>query len=324
MSEKRKLPRILPIEIMNEIIENQLGEWVDARQRFHDLGKTERRIVQLGDMRMALQLNPARIRSTGAKVDAASIAKRPCFLCAANRPAEQHVYSLGEEWDLLVNPFPIFPTHFTIVNTGHQPQGQIPFDIIEIAERMPGMAIFYNGASAGASAPDHLHLQGVLASELPLLRITEKLHPSSEPGIKRSGEFGGKFPFEWVSAVITPDMSGVHDIYRMTRICGLNPETGKPDTGLVNAFAWLDSSSGLMRMIVIPRRAHRPSRYFDEKNPIVVSPGAIDMAGVMITPRSEDFHNLSDAEIEQIYAETAYTRLPDEIFSHAEIQKDNV
>ena len=302
------------MELINGIIENQLADWDDAQHRYQDLRKTGRRIIEAGDLRMALQHNPARIRSTGAKTDAASIAERPCFLCSKNRPAEQHVYSLAPEWDLLVNPYPIFPVHFTIVNTQHKPQESIPFEIAEIADRIPGLAIFYNGASAGASAPDHMHLQAVLACELPLLQITEELHSVSEPGIKKSSEFKGEYPFEWLSAVITPDITGMHDLYTMTKVCGLNSTTGLPDKGLVNTFAWKDSKSGLLRMIVIPRRAHRPERYYDKESPLLVSPGAIDMAGIIITPREEDFNSITLRDIEKIYSDTAYTHLPDKIF----------
>lgn len=56
---------------------------------------------------LKLQFNPARMVSTGAKIDKATIAKRPCFLCKDNRPQVQISLPFGEEFDILVNPFPI-------------------------------------------------------------------------------------------------------------------------------------------------------------------------------------------------------------------------
>ena len=60
--------------------------------------------------------------STGAKIDKATIAKRPCFLCKDNRPQVQISLPFGEEFDILVNPFPILPVHFTIAARQHQLQ----------------------------------------------------------------------------------------------------------------------------------------------------------------------------------------------------------
>ena len=79
--------------------------------------------VQTREVGSALaQFNPARLVSTGAKIDKATLAKRPCFLCEKNRPSEQIVLSFGEGFDILVNPFPILPVHFTIPSRHHQLQ----------------------------------------------------------------------------------------------------------------------------------------------------------------------------------------------------------
>lgn len=74
---------------MLDFIDSQLSGWPLARENYQALGKTQRRSFEIGDMTIGVQHNPARIVSTGARIDAATLAARPCFLCAANRPAEQ-------------------------------------------------------------------------------------------------------------------------------------------------------------------------------------------------------------------------------------------
>ncbi|MCM1377629.1 MAG: DUF4922 domain-containing protein [Clostridium sp.] len=289
---------------LQDFVESQLQHWDLAQANYLGLGATDRRRFQLGDFPCFVQYNPARIKSTGAKVDATSIDSRPCFLCKENRPKEQITEMAYEGWELLVNPYPIFPLHFTIPFIKHEPQDEIPLEMASIAERWPGMAVFFNGARAGASAPDHAHMQMVAASELPLLAVTEKWHPVSAPGIKHSSSFGGDFPFEWWSAVITPDLEGMKSLAELPTLYGFDPETGLRDRGLVNAFFWIDTKSALLRAIVVPRRRHRPACFAeDASRRLLVSPGAIDMAGVVVCPRKEDFESITEEDLRKIYAE---------------------
>lgn len=138
--------------------ERQLRLWPEVAARFAALNNVE--IKRVGDY--TVQFNPARAVSTAAKVDAASIAARPCFLCAANRPAQQ----LALEWEdmeILVNPFPIFPGHLTIAAKNHSPQSLLgrAAQMRRLSRELPGYTIFFNGAKSGASAPDHMHFQAV-------------------------------------------------------------------------------------------------------------------------------------------------------------------
>lgn len=296
---------ILDTETINGIIEEQLDKWPLARRNYLDLVRTERKPFRLGDFRGAVQCNPARIRSTGAATDAASIAARPCFLCASNRPDTQSVLPWLEGWDFLVNPYPIFPVHFTIVSQTHRPQGAVPFDMAAMAEKAPSLAFFFNGARAGASAPDHLHAQAVLKSELPLLDLIERIHPDSTPGWTDSADSGADLPFRFFSAVVTPDGSGMKTLAGLHGLTGIDAETGKQDRDLLNAYFWT-APSGLLRIAVVPRKRHRPLCYTaPEGERFVVSPGAVDMAGLVITPRREDFDRISAADVAEIYSQTA-------------------
>lgn len=290
---------------LNLFIEEQLQHWPLAHANYLALGATERRTFMLGDFPVAVQHNPARIKSTGAAVDKKSIGERPCFLCRNNRPQEQLTGRIIPGWELLVNPYPIFPVHLTMPSEKHEPQGEIPLEMASMAEKMPWMAIFYNGACAGASAPDHAHTQGVLKSELPIVALTERLHPASAPGIVESSDFGADIPFRYYSAVITPDEVGMRNLATMTRVFGIDADTGKHDSRLVNAFMWIDPA-GLLRAVAIPRRRHRPLCYGTGEGQMLVSPGAVDMAGVIILPRKEDFERITPSDVARIYSEVSF------------------
>lgn len=307
--------------MINEYIERQLVEWPLAKENYLKLGKTERRDLKIGDFEMFVQHNPARILSTGAKTDAASIAARPCFLCEKNRPAEQFKPELIPGWQLLVNPYPIFPVHFTIPSVNHEPQAKAPLEMVEMAEQLPGCAVFFNGAKAGASAPDHLHCQAVLKDELPLLRLVEACHPAAgKSEMKISSEFNKNLPFQFVSLVIYPDPNGMVYLASLPETYGFDSATGKQDSGLSNSFVWIDDS-GVLRIVIIPRKAHRPRLYFrEDESRRIISPGAVDMAGVIIAPRKEDFLSLTSEQIEEIYSDVAYAdTLPDSIINNITI-----
>lgn len=296
---------------MNDFIEQQLAVWPEARERYLALGKTERRKFKVRDFEGAFQFNPARIVSTAARTDAASVAARPCFLCRENRPKEQTAIPLNPNWEMTINPYPIFPVHFTIISTKHVPQDTPPLEMAGIAEHFPDLCIFFNGASGGASAPDHSHMQAVLKSELPILRLAEEHHPDTLPGIMRSDMWTVKdesgeerpinLPFVFLSAVITDDEEGGHDYLKMLALTGAGAD-GKPDKGLRNVFCW-KGESGLLRMIVVPRSQHRPECYGTGENQLLVAPGAIDMAGVVILPRKEDFETITPSRLNSIYAD---------------------
>jgi hypothetical protein len=297
---------ILDTEKINALIEEQLQSWEEAHNNFFRLRECRRKPLVMGDLQGAAQFNPARIRSTGAAVDKKSIAARPCFLCRDNRPKEQIAIEEFEDgWELLVNPYPILPVHFTIVSKRHIPQAEMPLEMASMAEKAPTLAFFFNGAKAGASAPDHLHVQAVLSDELPLLRLATAHHPIEHGGFMTSEEMGLDVPFQFISAVVTPDLQGMQTLAKLPEICG-NGADGKPDKGLVNAFCWMDRS-GLLRALVVPRRAHRPSCYSAEGDAqMMISPGAIDMAGIAILPREEDFERITAEMMRTVYHEVAF------------------
>ncbi len=284
--------------MMFDFIDSQLAEWPLARENYQALGQTERRSVQLGDLTVGIQHNPARIVSTAAKTDEKTLAERPCFLCKKNRPPQQVGMEIADGWELLLNPFPIFPTHFTIVSKEHQPQEGFPLDMVTMAERLPEHTVFFNGKQAGASCPDHLHCQAVKTIELPLMQLIEKKHNLDFGRVASNISLCLDVPFGFISIIITPDLDG------MTALASIEETIGKEyiKEGKVNAFVWIDAN-GLLRICAVRRKNHRPSCYGTEEGQHLISPGCIDMAGVLISPVKKDYEELTEEDILQIYAE---------------------
>lgn len=293
-------------EEIKDFIETQLSMWPLAKKNYDALAEVERREIKINDYDFFLQYNPARIVSTGANIEKEKIANRKCFLCRDNRPPEQMIGEIIPGWEMLVNPYPILPVHLTIVSKEHRPQSHVPKDIVEIATRLPGMVVFFNGAKAGASAPDHLHLQAVLKDELPLIRLVEKVHPESAAMVLPSDALLPHFPFFFFTGVVNPDDTGLKPLLAGLSIGGSTDGKTLDDPELVNTFFWI-SESGILRFIAIPRIAHRPKCYYAEgaKNRMI-SPGCIDMAGMLITPRRNDFETLTAEDITKIYNEVAF------------------
>ncbi len=261
----------------------------------------------MAGMNVGLQYNPQRRQSTEAAVDSSSLAKRPCFLCKANRPKEQQSLKIIDGWDWLINPYPIFPVHFTIVSKAHEPQEEIPLDMVAAADAAPCLAFFYNGARSGASAPDHLHFQATLKDELPLLPIVERCHTADKSGIMLSTDFPADLPMKFWSLVVMPDPTGMQLLSILPKLYGFDATTGAPDPGMVNVIVWMDASRRL-RVVVFPRKRHRPACYYaEEKDRCLVSPGAVDMAGLFILPRKEDFDRLDTEGIKDIYDQCGLT-----------------
>lgn len=283
---------------MIDFIDSQLAEWPLARENYQALGRTERRSIQLGDLAVGIQHNPARIVSTAAKTDEKTLSERPCFLCKCNRPPQQAGFKIAKGWELLLNPYPIFPTHFTIVSTSHCPQEGFPLDMIEMAEKLPGHTVFFNGKKAGASCPDHLHCQAVKTLELPLMQLIERRHTPDYGGFATDADLGLDVPFGFRSIIITPDLDG------MERLAKIQEFIGKDyiEDGKINIFVWIDSQ-GLLRICAVPRFAHRPSCYGHEEGQHLISPGCIDMAGVLIAPLAKDYESLTEDEVRSIFRE---------------------
>jgi len=278
---------------ISRFFNRQLEVWTDARHRFRDLKHVETR--QFSDQ-LKLQWNPARIVSTGAKIDKKTLGERPCFLCDKNRPKEQMSKQIDEKFHLLVNPFPILPVHFTIPARKHQPQliYKNYSEMHRFISLHSDLMVFYNGPKCGASAPDHLHFQAGTNGILPLQTNWQRLSRNLTDIISLNDEEKISVVRDFiVPAFVIISKSAESDEALFRRLYKAMPQRGDETEPMMNIISWRKGEEFIS--VVIPREKHRPEAYFAEGDAqFVVSPGALDMSGLIITPREEDFRKLTE------------------------------
>jgi glycosyltransferase involved in cell wall biosynthesis len=304
-------------------IENQLAKWQTARTNHEALNQIETRRFELAGNTITVQFNPARAVSTCAKVDKSSIEARKCFLCPGNKPNEQDeiIISLDEPFSLRINPYPILPGHLTISSLKHQDQvladktiRQLPGKLISWLEEYfaSGYVLFYNGAKCGASAPDHFHFQAVKQSDVPVIQQWERLMETAVREKEIKTENGNTYSSFQITSYICPIQVFICNhsadilpemINQYLESLPLHEGESEPR---YNLFAWQDKQRGFT-MAYFPREEHRPACYTATGGEqLLVSPGALDMAGLLVTPRKEDFDKITESDITQIYKEVAY------------------
>jgi glycosyltransferase involved in cell wall biosynthesis len=290
------------------LIEEQKNNWPILAGAYQELNNVRIRSINCCASNVSLQFNPRRAISSGAAVDARSIKNRQCFLCPANLPEQQKAIMYRENYLILCNPAPIFKNHLTISHVKHQPQNissSFADMLILAGDLAPDFVVLYNGPACGASAPDHLHFQAVPKNALPFLTEITSLNPHQEiAGFKyyASAQLG--------RSVLT--LSGSNINILSARFNSLLKITQKvmatKSEPMMNVLCTYENNT--WRLIIFLRQKHRPEAFFEEgEKRIFVSPGAIDMAGVIITPREIDFERLTSDIVTGIYREVT---LPDE------------
>ena len=278
---------------LQRFFNRQLEKWEAARQRYHDLRGSKTRELVVGSSSIQVQWNPARMVSTGAKMDKKSIAERPCFLCEQNRPKEQIRKEVDGQYELLVNPFPILPQHFTIPSLKHQPQRILDSysEIHKLLEEYPEMMVFYNGPQCGASAPDHAHFQAGTSDVLPLQKSWKRLSGNLTKIVSINDHEDISLIDDYpCTALLIRSRSQYGDEQLFRRLYEALPK--KEPEPMMNIVAWRRDDDFLS--VVFPRTKHRPDCYYAEGDEqFIISPGALDMSGLIITPREEDFERLT-------------------------------
>ena len=299
----------------------QFEKWELCRKNHEALKDIKTKSFNIDGNNIKVQFNPARAVSTLAKLDKSSIEARPCFLCMKNKPEEQYSISIdaGMKFSIRINPYPILPGHLTISSEEHIPQTladkmdmQLPGKVLQKVEDYfgHGYAIFYNGAKCGASAPDHFHFQAARKEDIPFIAQWNEIFKSAvkdETVEMQNGDICTSFS---VNGYICPikafiSHSGNIDTELINRyLNSLTTHEGETEPRF-NMFAWRDTD-GKFITAYFPREAHRPSCYFAEgKEQIFVSPGALDMAGLIVTPREKDFLKITESDIKKIYKEVS-------------------
>ncbi|MGA9773850.1 MAG: DUF4922 domain-containing protein [Blastocatellia bacterium] len=300
---------------VSAMIEQQRATWPLLREGYTALAQIETKRLRVADSEVIVQHNPKRIRSTAAAVDRRSIDRRPCFLCAANLPVEEKGIAYGKDMVILCNPFPILDHHLSIVHRKHIEQkidGNIETLLAMACDLAPDYFVLYNGPRCGASAPDHLHFQACSRRILPVEQELKAGDPLDEAHCSVCEETR-RDSFELFSlegfgrSVIVFRGSNAEEtaqwFYRVLDQLPRDSEDVEPMMNIICSY-----ESGTYTLYLFPRSRHRPACFFAEGDEqMLVSPGAIDMAGVVVVPEREHFARLGPKQMEAIYAEVSFS-----------------
>ena len=319
---------------IGKFVRDQLSVWPMAAANFRALKNVETRSLTVNGLEVRLQHNPGRIKSSAAKVDKASLQARKCFLCGENRPAEQLSMPFegrkGRKYDMLINPYPIFPEHLVIARNMHVPQSiwHRMTDMTDLARHYPAFTIFYNGPKCGASAPDHFHFQACPHGLMPLEMDVEKNLDALESS--------GQMP-ESLSYLTSVQDARLYHYSKLTkgvfvltartsksmsklffRLLDCLPQREDETEPMFNLLTWYKTSPSLelagishgrfgeYRAILLARDKHRSHHYFSEgEDHLTMSPGCADMAGLFIVPNEEDYAKLNQTLLEEMLSEVA-------------------
>lgn len=288
------------------LIQQQLATWPLLLKATESLAQVQYKELTVTGSRVLAQFNPARIVSTAAKVDAASIQARPCFLCAENLPAEEKGIAFGEQYVVLCNPFPVLKNHLVISARAHTPQviaGRFT-DLLELTRAL-GREYFtlYNGPACGASAPDHHHFQACSRENIPLFAEIKN------------------WPRDYISQQSALEVFTLRD-YRVKILIASGSEMDTITAWFADSLSRLAISTSataepLLNIVAIynppqwtvcifPRSTHRPRCYYAEgKDKLTISPAGIDLSGILVVPDPLHFARLTATDAERIYAEVS-------------------
>ena len=286
---------------IKSLFHEQVSNWQLARVNYEGLKTVRTKLFHFDDFEVTIQYNPARIASTGARVDNRSIAARKCFLCVENRPEEQQSIVL-DDYIVLVNPYPIFPQHFTIPRKEHSDQQIKPYftDMLELAEALDDFIVFYNGPKCGASAPDHMHFQAGTKDFLPLLTDYKRMKPTHgellEEGVNYQ-LYHLKNYLRTVYCIESDTIISAQNIFKNLYIKWQGDSTEEPLMNIVCSY-----EDGIWYTFIFPRSAFRPWQYTAEGDQqLLVSPATVEMSGIFITPVEEHFNRISQNDVISIF-----------------------
>lgn len=287
---------------------SQMQTFELARQNFAGLQQVVYKEIPFGTFSIHLQYNPARILSTNAKIDRQTLQNRPCFLCQHHLPAGQQGIAYGNQYHIFVNPYPIFNRHFTVPAKIHTPQQIGPHfeNLLNLAFDFPGYTVFYNGPECGASAPDHFHFQMVPRNLMPLEKDVQQT--ALRQIINQQDYYSISVLRNYLREVIVIQASDLQLLSRLftsvQHVLGENiPFQQEP---MMNILTWFDNCQ--WTLCIFPRKLRRPRQFFAEgEEKILFSPGCVDMAGVIIAPRKEDFYRYSAPLLTDLFGQVSIT-----------------
>lgn len=302
------------VENLNEqaksLVKQQKESWATAGINYNALNNVQLRKFDFEHFKIITQYNPERIRSSAAKTDAKSISERPCFLCLQNLPTEQKGILFQSSYLILVNPYPIFQEHLTISKLEHSPQLILPHfgDMLDLSENLNDFTVFYNGPQCGASAPDHFHFQAVIKNSLPIedeFKALENQFSGTLFQNERLKILAGENYLRRFIAIVSDDKKEITEkfefIYKNMEFQGGE----EPMLNILCSF-----QDGKWRVIIFPREKQRSSHFFrTDESKLLISPAAVELGGVVVLPREEDFLKITKREIKEIYWEVTINQV---------------
>ena len=284
-----------PVGAVEDFFAEQTASWPLLQAGVEGLGHASSRGVRVEGYDLIAWHIPHRIRSTTAEVDDRSIRERACFLCPENLPVEERALSLNDGFVVTCNPFPILGRHLSIVSCEHRPQriaeaGAPDFaTLLELARILPGFLVLYNGPECGASAPDHMHFQACSRERVSVLSHLGEVDGGvlkgfpSNPFVLRGGDAGRiEWKFEQLMGRLTAELPG----------------TNEPMVNIVAVH-----EAGRWNVLVFPRTRHRPEMYHSGQ--LLWSPGALDLAGIIVLPLASDLDRATPEVLSQGFSEVS-------------------
>lgn len=306
---------------ISKFLQDQLSVWPLASSNFRGLKQAQVKELEVGGIQCKIQHNPCRIASSTAEVDAASLAARPCFLCVPNRPAQQfHIKFEGRKdrhYNIQVNPYPIFPSHFVIARDIHSPQSiwHNFVDMMDFARKYQNYLVFYNGPFSGASAPDHMHFQAIPKDLLPLQKAIDEFLDQGEEALT-TGQDAKLYHFPKFCRGIYAFRSDTPKslaklFYRLVDCAPLHENEPEPRLNL-----YIYCYKNEYRCFVVLRGQVRSHHYYSkEEDHLTMTPGAADMAGFFVCPKLNDFEKLNSNLLEEILEEVSISKEEEEMIA---------
>lgn len=294
------------------LLEEQKLNWRLLNENYQKLNSTRTKNFLFDDFEINIQFNPERLISTGADVSNDAINNRPCFLCRENLPKEQKELIYDKNYVILCNPYPIFDEHFTIARTKHIPQTILNnFDhLLDISEDLGEYyTLVYNGPKCGASAPDHLHFQAVPNNKIPIESDFEIFKQNNELRLISEQKINIYAIENFLRFVIVFESNNKGELLYAFKILmrAMKNVFNDDDEPMINIIT--SNIQNKWNVFIFPRQKHRPYQYFlnDEKK-LTISPAAIDMGGLIISPDENDFNKIKKEDIIDIYRQVTITK----------------
>lgn len=292
------------------LFNSQLKGWTLLKNNYEALKNVHLKSFWYEGFKIKVQFNLERIKSTSAKVDEDSIKNRKCFLCVENLPDEQKGLLLPDDFMLLCNPYPIFPQHFTICSVEHKPQRILKAfgELLEMTKLLsPKYSLIYNGPSCGASAPDHFHFQAGSKNFIPIENDIQQMKNDCGSIVQEEELITTSFINDGLRKIIFIESTDKMEIEKTLRVIykiyeKLSTNTQEP---MLNIISNYNSDFG-WSVIIFLRSKHRPELFYkDEPDKLLISPAAIDLGGVVVIPREEDYLKINKEILSQIFNEVS-------------------